>query len=478
VIVNLEGAFVAEYKLLIGGRLVPGTGMMDIINPATEEVLAQAPRANLAQADEAVAAAKRAFPAWSATPLQERAAVLRRLADALEPRVDEFARLLTQEQGKPLSGAAAEVGGAVATLRYMAGLDLKPEILSDAGGRRVVQVRQPLGVVVAITPWNAPLSLLVVKLSSALLAGNTLVAKPAPTTPLTSLRFGEICAEYVPAGVVNIITGANELGERLTSHPDVAKITFTGSTETGKKVMASAASTLKRVTMELGGNDGAIVLDDCDINEIAPKIYAAVIRNAGQVCVAVKRLYVHDSQYDEMCEALAKLARGTVVADGLTPGVEMGPLQNRAQYERVKGFMENARAEGTIVAGGEIPERPGYFVPPTIVRDIPDSSRLVREEQFGPILPVLRYHDIEDAIARVNDTSYGLGGSVWSADIERATAVAARLNSGRVNVNKHMDFALDVPFGGAKHSGIGMEMGQEGLHAYTQLKVMVIEQRA
>jgi acyl-CoA reductase-like NAD-dependent aldehyde dehydrogenase len=278
--------------------------------------------------------------------------------------------------------------------------------------------------------------------------------------------------------VVNIITGANELGERLTSHPDVAKITFTGSTETGKKVMASAASTLKRVTMELGGNDGAIVLDDCDINEIAPKIYAAVIRNAGQVCVAVKRLYVHDSQYDEMCEALAKLARGTVVADGLTPGVEMGPLQNRAQYERVKGFMENARAEGTIVAGGEIPERPGYFVPPTIVRDIPDSSRLVREEQFGPILPVLRYHDIEDAIARVNDTRYGLGGSVWSADIERATAVAARLNSGRVNGQQAYGFCVGCAVGGAKHSGIGMEMGQEGLHAYTQLKVMVIEQRA
>jgi acyl-CoA reductase-like NAD-dependent aldehyde dehydrogenase len=297
--------------------------------------------------------------------------------------------------------------------------------------------------------------LLTIKVAPALLSGNTVVAKPAPTTPLTTLRFGEICARVLPPGVVNVITDQNDLGTALTSHPDVAKVAFTGSTATGKKVMASAAGTLKRLTLELGGNDAAIVLDDADPQEVAPKIYAAAMFISGQACIAIKPLYVHDSIYDAVCDELGRLARGTVIGDGLEPGTQMGPIQNQAQFERVKGFLEDARQNGT-----------------TIVRDIPDDAPLVREEQFGPVLPVLCYSDIDDAIARANDTDFGLGGSVWSPDLERAFQVATRVNAGMVWVNKHLDPGLDTPFAGAKQSGIGVELGQEGLEEFTQATII------
>jgi acyl-CoA reductase-like NAD-dependent aldehyde dehydrogenase len=248
----------------------------------------------------------------------------------------------------------------------------------------------------------------------------------------------------------------------------VAKVAFTGSTATGKKVMASVAGTLKRLTLELGGNDAAIVLEDVDPKEVAPKVYAGAMFNAGQACIAIKRLYVHDSIYGAVCDELGRLARETVVGDGLEPGTQMGPIQNKAQFERVKGFLEDARRSGKIVAGGGVLEREGYFVQPTIVRDIPDNARLVREEQFGPVLPVLRYSDIDEVIARANDTEFGLGGSVWSSDRDRAFEVAARINSGTVWVNKHLDVGPDTPFGGAKQSGIEVEMGQEGLEEFTQ----------
>ena len=345
-------------------------------------------------------------------------------------------------------------------------------MLKEDATQKVVRQHKPLGVVAAITPWNFPVLLLMIKVAPALLAGNTVVAKPAPTTPLTTLKFGELCARILPAGVVNVIVDQNDLGTALTGHPDVAKVAFTGSTATGKKVMASAAGTLKRLTLELGGNDAAIVLEDADPKEVAPKIYAAAMFNAGQACIAIKRLYVHDSIYDAVCDELGRLARETVVGDGLEPGTQMGPLQNEAQFEKVKGFLEDARQNGKIVAGGEVLEREGYFVQPTIVRDIPDNARLVREEQFGPVLPVLRYSDIDDVIARANDTEFGLGGSVWSSDRDRAFGVAARINSGTVWVNKHLDVGPDTPFAGAKQSGIGAELGQEGLEEFTQATII------
>ena len=462
----------SEYGLLIDGKLVPGAHTLDVINPATEEVIVACPRADKAQLDQAVAAAKAAFPAWSKTPIRERGALLNKLADALEARINEFGHLLTEEQGKPLPHAIGEIHGSLAMIRYYAGLDIQPKVLKEDDTQKIVQHHTPLGVVAAITPWNFPMILLMIKLAPALLAGNTVVAKPAPTTPLTSLKFGELAKDILPPGVLNIIVDQNDLGSALTSHPDVAKVAFTGSTGTGKKVMESVASTLKRITLELGGNDAAIVLDDVDPKETAPKIFAGATMNSGQVCLAIKRVYVHSSQYDEMCDELGKLAREAVVDDGLKQGTQMGPLQNKQQFEKVKSYIEDARTNGKIVAGGELLDRKGYFVPPTIVRDIGDDAKLVREEQFGPVLPIMSYDDVDDAIRRANDTDFGLGGTVWSSDLDRAYAVAAQIDSGTVWVNKHLDLPPDIPFTGAKQSGIGPEMGYEGLLEFTQAKVI------
>jgi len=463
-----------EFKLLINGKLVPGVARFDVINPATEEVLAEAPRADHAQLDEAIASAKAAFAAWSVKPIRERGALLAKLADALETRQNEFAQLLTLEQGKPLSEARWEVDFTIGIIRHYATLDLPNRILKEDATQKVVRQHIPLGVVAAIVPWNFPMLLLVIKVAPALLAGDTLVAKPAPTTPLTALRFGEICGQILPAGVVNVIVDHNDLGDALASHADVAKVAFTGSTATGKKVMCSAAGTLKRLTLELGGNDAAIVLDDVDPIEVAPKLFVAATMNAGQLCLGAKRLYVHESQYDQICEELGRLARESVVDDGVKQETQMGPLQNKAQFEKAKGFLEDAKRNGKIVAGGEVLTRKGYFVQPTIVRDIPDDARLVVEEQFSTIVPVLRYSDLDDAIARANDSDYGLGGTVWAKDLDRAFQVAARIETGTVWINKFLDVSPDISFGGAKQSGIGTELGQEGLEAFTQVKTINI----
>ncbi len=463
-----------DFRLLIGGQLVSGASTFDVINPATEQVLAAAPRADLAQLNLAVAAAKSAFPAWAGRPLAERSQLLLKLADALAARSEEIAHLLTQEQGKPLAAARFEVGGAIGITRVIAGMELPVKVLQETASTRIVQQRTPLGVVAAITPWNFPLILLMTKVAPALLAGNTVVAKPAATTPLTTLRLGELCAQIFPAGVVNVIADANDLGSALTSHPDVAKVAFTGSTATGKKVMASVAATVKRLTLELGGNDAAIVLDDVDPKEVAPKIFHAAMINSGQVCLAAKRVYVHDSMYDALCAELAKLADAAVVGNGLDAATQFGPLQNKAQYDKVQGFVAEARQRGTIVAGGTPVAGPGYFIRPTIVRDMPEDARLVREEQFGPVLPVLRYSNLDDAIARANATEYGLGATIWATDLNRAYEVALKIDSGTVWVNKHLDLPPDVPMGGAKQSGFGTEMGQDGLEEFTQAKIINI----
>lgn len=461
-----------DYRLLINGALVEGDTLMHVINPATAEPLATCPRASRAQVDCAIHAAKVAQPAWADLGPRKRGKCLALLADSLDGRAEEFARLLTQEQGKPLAEARDEIAFSSAFIRHFAGLDVAPRIVEDSEHRRVEVHYRPLGVVAAIIPWNFPLLLIAFKLPPALLAGNTIVIKPSPTTPLTTLRLGELCADVFPAGVVNIVTDDNDLGGHITGHTDVAKISFTGSSETGRKVMASAASTLKRVTLELGGNDAAIVLASADPKEIAPKIFASAFMNAGQVCLAVKRVYAHDSVYDALCEELAELARSAVVDDGLSQGAQIGPLQNKRHYDKVISLLASAAESGTVIAGGQPIDRPGYFVQPTIVRDISDGTRLVDEEQFGPILPVIRFHDAEDALAKANSSTMGLGGSVWSSDAEEAEALAGRLEAGMVWVNKHLDFGPNIPFGGAKQSGIGMELGDEGLAEFSQLQVV------
>jgi acyl-CoA reductase-like NAD-dependent aldehyde dehydrogenase len=461
-----------DFQLLIAGKLVPGALQMPVINPATEELVAQSPRASEDQLNQAVQAAKQAFPEWAARPLSDRRQVVLKLGEAIGANVNELARILTLEQGKPLHAAVAEVAWLAGFFRHFASMDLPVQVLEDSETRRVEVHHRPLGVIAAIVPWNYPMSLIGLKLPPALMAGNTVVLKPAPSTPLSALKMAELAADIVPPGVLNVIVDANDLGGALSRHPDVRKVTFTGSTATGKKVMISAAETLKRVTLELGGNDPALVLDDADPKATAHGIFQSAFQNSGQVCFAIKRAYVHDSIYDAVCDELANLAEAAVVGDGMEQGTQFGPVQNKLQFERVKELLDEAKTAGKVIAGGRALDRPGYFIAPTIVRDIADGTRLVDEEQFGPILPVVRYSDLGDAIRHANETAFGLGASVWSSDQKRAYDVAVRIEAGTVWVNKHLDLPVHVPITGAKQSGIGVEQTQQGLEEFTQLSVI------
>ena len=456
------------FKLLINGAMVAGDATMDVINPATEEPVATCARASMAQLDQAVAAAKAAFPAWSKTSIEDRRKALIAMADAIQANIPELARLLTQEQGKPLEAAMGEIFGASAFFRYFASLDLPARVIQDTAEGKIEIRRKPLGVIGAIVPWNFPIILMAFKVPAALLAGNTIVLKPAATT----LRIAELVKDLLPPGVLNVIADANDLGAAITSHPDIRKISFTGSTETGKRVMAGAASALKRVTLELGGNDAAIVMGDVDPVLTAPKIFNAAFQNSGQVCIAAKRIYVHESIYDAMCDELAKLADAAVLGDGLEQGTQFGPLQNKAQFDKVLGYIEAGRRDGKVIAGGERQGDKGYFIRPTIVRDITDGSPLVDEEQFGPVLPIIKYADADEAVARANASDYGLGGSIWAKDSDKAWDLAAGMESGTVWINKHADLQPHLPFGGAKFSGLGSELGQEGLNEFTQIQVL------
>lgn len=462
----------SEYKLLINGELVNGDSTMPVINPATEELISECPRASEAQLNDAVAAAKAAYPSWAATPIEQRKEVVLKIADVIEANAQELAQLLTEEQGKPLGDATGEVYGMAAFCRYFCSLDLPVEVIDDSDGRKVEAHRVPLGVVGAIVPWNFPLILMSFKLPPALIAGNTIVIKPAPTTPLSTLRIAELIKDVAPAGVVNFITDLNDLGAPMTAHPDVRKISFTGSTATGAKVMAGAAGLLKRITLELGGNDAGIVLNDVNPKETAPKVFDSAFQNTGQVCIAMKRLYVHEDIYDEMCDELATIANETVIGNGLEQGTKLGPLNNEMQYERVKELIEEAKTDGNVIAGGEVPDEPGFFIRPTIVRDITEGSRLVDEEQFGPVLPVLKFSEESEAVARANASSWGLGGSVWSSNLDKAYALAEKMDAGTVWINKHAELDPGIPFGGSKQSGIGKELGEEGLQEFTQLKII------
>jgi acyl-CoA reductase-like NAD-dependent aldehyde dehydrogenase len=462
----------SDYKLLINGALVDGDATLDVVNPATEELVATCARASKAQLDQAVAAAKAAFPAWSKITMDERRKVLVAIADIIQANATDLARLLTQEQGKPLGDATGEIYGAAAFFRYFASLDLPAKVVSNDETSRVEVRRRPLGVVGCIIPWNFPVMLMAFKVPAALLAGNTVIVKPAATTPLATLKVAELIKDLAPPGVINIIADANDLGGAMTSHPDIRKISFTGSTETGKKVMASAADALKRISLELGGNDALIVMGDVDVAATAPKVFGAAMQNAGQVCIAAKRIYVHESIYDAMCDEFVKLADGWVVGDGLEQGTQMGPLQNKAQFEKVMGFLDSARRDGKVIAGGGRKGDKGYFIQPTVVRDIAEGSMLVDEEQFGPVMPVIKYSDPKDAVARANASIYGLGGSIWAKDSDRAWDLAEEMESGSVWINKHADLRPDLPFGGSKFSGIGSELGEEGLKEFTQVQVL------
>lgn len=463
-----------ELSLTIDGRAAHGESRFDVINPATGKPFASCPDATRAQLDEAMAAAERAFPAWSSDEKARRQALVV-CADALAARAADIGRVLTQEQGKPLARAIEEVMGGSMWFRLTAGLPLEPEILQDDDDFRIELHRKPLGVVGAITPWNFPIILAIWKLAPALLAGNTIVLKPSPFTPLSTLAMGEALRDALPAGVLNVVSGGDQLGRFVTEHPAVRKISFTGSVATGKKIAAAAAPDLKRVTLELGGNDPAIVLGDVDPKKVAEKLFWGAFANSGQICVAIKRLYVEENVYPEIVRELGELARHVRVGDGLADGTELGPINNAPQFERVRELVADAvSAGGRCVAGGSARDGEGYFFEPTIVTDVAEGTRLVDEEQFGPALPVMPFRNVDDALARANATHFGLGGSVWSADPQRAADLARQLECGTGWVNQHLNLVPNAPFGGSKWSGIGYENGPWGPAAFTEFQVINI----
>lgn len=428
----------------------------------------------------AVTGAHKAFCSWSKQSWSHRRDALLQLANALEAHAEDFIALLTREQGKPRAGAEWEVLGSAAWLAAIAEQQLEEEIIEETPERSVVTRYTPLGVVGAIVPWNFPLLLAVWKIAPALMAGCTLVVKPSPYTPLCDLKFAELANTILPPGVLNCVSGGNEQGQWLTEHPQIAKIAFTGSTATGRKVMAACASTIKRVTLELGGNDPAIVLPDVDPEAIAPQLFWAAFQNNAQFCNATKRLYIHDAIYEQVRDALARfIEREVIVGDGSKPETTLGPIQNSMQFEKVKTFFEDCKANGyRFVAGGTINDNAeGWFVPVSLVDNPPEDSKLVMEEPFGPILPLLRWSDEDDVVQRANNTIYGLGASVWSNDVNAAERIGKQLQVGTVWINEVHQYSPGQAFGGHKQSGLGCENSLHGLMEYTNWQTVTINRK-
>ncbi|MFQ6850455.1 aldehyde dehydrogenase family protein [Streptomyces sp. 35M1] len=437
---------------------------LTVLDPATGEAFDEAPDQRAQELDAVVHRAHEAWRSWRTDPAA-RAAALLASADAVEAAGPELAPLLTREQGKPLTESYAEIARTAARLRWFAAS--APETRTIADGRAVhSEIRwRSLGPVAAVVPWNFPLQLASAKFAPALAAGNTVVLKPSPFTPLATRLLGSVLSAALPEGVLTVITGREPLGALLASHPGIRHVTFTGSVPTGRSVAAGAASGLARVTLELGGNDAAILLDDVDVERIADRLFWAAFRNCGQVCMAVKRIYAPARLHGRVVEALAERAKAVVVGAGLDEGTELGPLNNAAQLARVERYTARALADGAgAAAGGHRLDRPGYFHAPTVLTDVPPDSPVVTEEQFGPVLPVLPYRTVDEAVEAANATRFGLGGSVWGTDLDRAEAVAGRLECGTAWINHHAELSLAQPFAGVKESGVGVAGGPWGLY--------------
>lgn len=464
-----------NYAMIINGMRRETQTSLDVKNPATGEIVGAMPMGSTGDLDDAVAAAAAAFKGWSAASYEDRQKACHAIGDKLAEYAEELAALITKEQGKPLNGLGSrfELGGVQAWTHYTADLELPVEVAQDNNEGRIELHRKPVGVVGSITPWNWPLLIAVWHIIPALRAGNTVVIKPSPLTPLSTIRMVELMNEVLPAGVINVVTGPDAIGAAMSAHPDIQKMIFTGSIATGKKVMASASETLKRLTLELGGNDAGIVLPDANPKQIAEGLFWGAFINGGQTCGALKRLYVHDSIYDAVCEELVAVAKNMPMGNGLDENNVLGPIQNEMQFNKVVELVEDAKANGgRVLLGGEKIEGAGYFYPITFIADVEDGSRIVDEEQFGPVLPIIRYTDVDQIIAKANDNPHGLGGSVWSSDRDRAKQLAMRLECGTAWVNKHGAIQPNVPFGGVKSSGIGVEFGEDGLKEYTTIQAV------
>ncbi len=470
-----SGNNLSAYTLTIAGRAVSTPKTFDVVNPADGTIVAACPQATLSDVDLAVAAARGALPGWSALSDSERSAKLAAIADLLEQRHVEFSTLITREQGKTQSGPGAnfEVGGAVAWTRVTCGLQLPEETIQDDAAGKIIVRRRPVGVVGSITPWNWPLLIAVWHVMPALRVGCTVVIKPSPFTPLSTLRLISLMNAVLPAGVVNVVTGGAEIGTYMARHPGLDKMVFTGSIATGKQIMSASAQTLRRVTLELGGNDAGIVLPGTHIDPLLEKLFWGCFINAGQTCAALKRLYVHESQYEEVVAKFAAYVEAIPVGDGMDPKNLIGPMSNQMQLDKVGRYVEEARRRGArIVVGGVRRAGAGFFYPLTVVADATDDMLIVKEEQFGPAIPILRYRDVDEAVARANALDVGLGGSIWGNDSESAAQTARRLECGTAWVNQHGSLHPLAPFGGIKSSGIGVEFNVDGLKEYTTQQVL------
>ncbi|PWY75383.1 aldehyde dehydrogenase [Aspergillus heteromorphus CBS 117.55] len=455
---------------VINNELTSTTRTRHAINPATRQPNPEVPLSTAADLDRAVTAARQAFSKWSRTSVDERRAAAHAFADRLEAHTKDLVALLTQEQGKPLAQATIEVGMAVQWARELSGLVLPETVLEDTDSRQVIQRYVPLGVCAAIVPWNFPVLLAVGKIIPAVYTGNTVLVKPSPFTPYCGLKLAELATQCFPPGVVQALSGGDDLGPMITEHPGIDKISFTGSCATGRRVMASCAKSLKRLTLELGGNDPVIICEDVDIDAIVPKIGTLSFLCSGQICMVIKRLYIHESIYAEFRDKLIAYIQTLKSGPGTEADVFFGPVQNSMQYDKANDLLNAIKADGlkTISISGN--SRPGaaagYFIPPTIVDNPPDSSRVVQEEPFAPILPVLKWADEDEVVRRANASEYGLAASVWSRDFARARRMADRLEAGSVYVNSHFECAPWAPFGGVKMSGVGTEWGVNGLLGY------------
>ena len=461
-----------DLTMTISGKPEASKETFPVLNPANGQLIAHAPECTPELLDAAVTSANEAREPWLADPAARSSALLD-IAARVEGNLEELAALITEEQGKPLHEAKDELGGAVGDLRYYAGLNVPVDTVADTDDLFVQVLRRPVGAIAAITPWNFPLGTAMSKLAPALAAGCTVVLKPSPYTPLSSLRFGELVRDALPPGVLNVVSGNDSLGSLMTSHPLVRMISFTGSVATGKKIAVTAAADVKRVLLELGGNDPAIVLDDADVDAAADGVFANAFANCGQICVAIKRVYAPKSLYGQLVDALADRARAARLGDGQDPGTDIGPLCNPVQRDRIQELVGDALQSGIRVAtGGAVTDGPGYFYEPTVLAGLNGNERIVVEEQFGPALPIIEYSDIEEAIAEANDSHYGLGASVWTSDPERGRTLAPQVESGTVWVNTHQAGIPGQPFGGLKWSGIGVEGGPWGMLAYTELQAI------
>lgn len=467
----------SDFVMTINGESVTTEQTQPVYNPATRSVFAQVPDASQQQLDDTVQTAQVALKTWGATAANDRQAALETYADLLEEHADAFMSLLTREQGKPRAGAEWEVLGSVAWLRAVASQRLPDEVVEDTDERRVVTRFTPVGVVGAIVPWNFPILLAIWKIAPALMSGSTMILKPSPYTPLCNLKLVELAQQAFPPGVISALSGGDDLGVWMTTHPEINKIAFTGSTETGRHVMKSASATIKRVTLELGGNDPAIVLPDVDAKALAPQLFWAAFQNNAQFCNSTKRLYIHEDVYDEVRDALADFITHHVkVGDGAEADTDLGPIQNAMQYGKVQDYFADCHVNGyTFALGGEINEKAaGWFVPVSLVDNPPDDSRIVCEEPFGPILPLMKWSDEADVIARANDTIYGLGASVWGKDLTAIQRIGKQLEAGTVWLNEVHQYSPFQAFGGHKQSGLGCENSLHGLMEYTNWQTITM----